>query len=101
VTALTTHVLDLAHGQPVAGMAVRLDRRAAGGSWEPIAAASTDEDGRVRAWPGAPELEPGQYRLTFLTGPHLDVEGSDAFYPEVSVVLQVADAARHHHVPLS
>jgi 5-hydroxyisourate hydrolase len=100
MTTISTHVLDLATGDPVAGMAVQLDRRTEDGGWVPLAAASTGEDGRVRAWPDLPELQPGQYRLTFMTGPHLDVEGSDAFFPEVAVVVRVTGAAPHHHVPL-
>jgi len=99
---ITTHVLDLAGGGPVAGLPVRLARRAdAGGDWQALAAAVTDEDGRVREWRDAgPELQPGQYRLTFQTGPFFAERNVDAFYPEVSVVFLVADIGEHHHVPL-
>jgi 5-hydroxyisourate hydrolase len=100
MTGLTTHVLDLAHGQPVAGMVVRLDLRGDQGSWQPLAAAATDEDGRINRWPGVTAFHAGLYRLTFLTGPHLDVEDEDAFYPEICVIVRVTDAARRHHVPL-
>jgi 5-hydroxyisourate hydrolase len=87
---ITTHVLDLAGGRPRAGVAVQLARRDVGG-WRPLAEAMTDEDGRVRDWPGAPEPTAGDYRLTFATG---------GFFPEVSVVFRVGDAGGHHHVPL-
>ena len=103
MTGITTHVLDVAEGRPVAGLEVRLDRHTGGeqdgatGAWHHLATAATDADGRVRDWPGAPEAEPGHYRLTFATGAHL---GPAAFYPEVTVVFAVADTARHHHVPL-
>lgn len=97
---ITTHVLDLARGGPVAGLAVELARRGSGGEWEPVAEAATDGDGRVRDWAGAPEPMPGHYRLRFATGPHLASQGAGAFYPEVSVVFSVAVAGEHHHVPL-
>jgi 5-hydroxyisourate hydrolase len=100
MTGLSTHVLDLAHGLPVAGMTVRLDHRGDQGGWEPLAAAATDADGRISRWPGVAEIAAGTYRLTFLTGPHLDVEDEDAFYPEIIVIVRLTDAARHHHVPL-
>jgi 5-hydroxyisourate hydrolase len=96
MTGITTHVLDVAGGRPVAGLTVQLARRTEPDGWELLAEAATDEDGRIRDWAGAPEPAPGQYRLTFATGQHL---GADAFYPEVAVVFRVADG-RHHHVPL-
>jgi 5-hydroxyisourate hydrolase len=90
--SLSTHVLDAAKGMPAAGVAVRLDRRDAGGGWTTLAEARTDADGRVREW-GA---EPGEgvHRLTFAT------EGLSDFYPEVTVAFTIDDPGRHHHVPL-
>ncbi len=101
MTGITTHVLDLVGGGPVPGLPVRLARRTDSGAWQQVAEAVTDEDGRVREWRDAGgELLPGQYRLTFLTGPHFVERNVDAFYPEVSVVFLVADVGEHHHVPL-
>jgi 5-hydroxyisourate hydrolase len=91
VNAITTHVLDLAGGRPRAGLPVALARRDASGGWRPLAESVTDADGRVRDWPHAPEPTPGDYRLTFAT---------TGFYPEVSIVFRVDDAAEHHHIPL-
>ncbi|HYW25617.1 MAG TPA: hydroxyisourate hydrolase [Terriglobales bacterium] len=89
MNAITTHVLDLAAGRPRAGLAVHLARREAG-VWRALADAVTDDDGRVRDWPGAPDPTAGDYRLTFVTG---------GYYPEVTVVFRV-DGAGRHHVPL-
>jgi 5-hydroxyisourate hydrolase len=86
---ITTHVLDLTLGRPVAGLTVRLERRDGEGSWRLRAEAATDGDGRVQDWPGAPALAPGPHRLTFLVG--------GAFYPEISVVFL---AEGRSHVPL-
>ncbi len=100
MTAITTHVLDLARGRPAAGLAVRLERRAGDGGWQLLGSRRTGEDGRVPEWPGAPEPARGVHRLTFATGPYFAETGTAAFYPEVSVVFDVADAGEHHHVPL-
>lgn len=93
MSGITTHVLDLARGRPGAGISVRLER-ADGGGWRELAVARTDDDGRVRDWPGSPGLAPGAHRLTFATAE------MTPFYPEVTVVFEVTDADRPYHVPL-
>ena len=46
------------------------------------------------------ELDPGEYRLEFATQPYFARSGLSAFYPEVTVVFSLEDAAGHVHVPL-
>lgn len=87
--SLSTHVLDNATGEPARGVPVRLERRD-GDGWATVAAGRTDTDGRVRDWPS----DVGVHRIVFDTAAH------SAFFPEVAVVFQVADADRHYHVPL-
>lgn len=89
--SLSTHVLDAAAGRPAEGLTVRLESRAADGSWILAATARTDADGRIRDWP-APGA--GVHRLVFDTG------ALSGFFPEVAVVFRVTDPAEHHHVPL-
>jgi 5-hydroxyisourate hydrolase len=111
VSAISTHVLDIAAGCPAAGMRVRLERvPSAGDETVPaapeIAAASTDADGRI---PGlGPEIvPPGTYRLIFDTGEYLarrrGVSGgstaAESFFPEVTVTFTVTEG-EHYHVPL-
>jgi 5-hydroxyisourate hydrolase len=101
LTALTTHVLDTARGEPAAGVSVRLDRMADAGP-EEIGRASTDADGRVRDL-GPDRLEPGTYRLVFGTGEYLartDPGRDGVFFPEVTVTFTVDGQAAHYHVPL-
>lgn len=100
MNSISTHVLDLATGRPAAGLAVRLERRAADGSWRILGEHTTDADGRVRDLVGAAGAAAGVHRLTFLTGPYLTARTGSAFYPEASVTFEVFDAATHHHVPL-
>jgi 5-hydroxyisourate hydrolase len=100
VSAVTTHVLDTALGQPAAGVRVRLERASGDDSavdGAVIGRASTDRDGRVTDL-GPAELEPGTYRLVFATGEYSRAQ--QPFFPEVTVTFTVADRDRHYHVPL-
>ena len=101
---LTTHVLDLAHGKPGAGMAVTLFRRVAD-RFERLASTVTNDDGRC----DAPLLEgnalkAGRYRLVFAAGAYFRLSGvalpEPAFVDEVVLDFGVADPAAHYHVPL-
>lgn len=89
---ITTHVLDTAQGKPASGIPVRLELREPDG-WTLIGDGLTDADGRLRTLVrGA--LRAGRYRLIFET------RAVSAFFPEVSISFEVADAAAHYHVPL-
>jgi 5-hydroxyisourate hydrolase len=111
VSAISTHVLDIAAGRPAAGMRVRLERVASAAEAETagpeqIAAATTDADGRIASL-GPEGIAPGTYRLIFDTGgyfarqPAGGASGTDlAFFPEVTVTFAVADGRDHYHVPL-
>ncbi|MDQ8045509.1 MAG: hydroxyisourate hydrolase [Solirubrobacteraceae bacterium] len=96
--SLSTHVLDTARGRPVESCPVVLERRE-GDAWVAVGIGRTDIDGRI------PELIPdgdaapgGRYRVTF------DLESTptvaDGWYPEVSIVVNLADGSGHSHVPL-
>jgi len=103
MTALSTHVLDLSTGRPAARVAVRLYRRASYADPLLVASAVTDTDGRARLIePGL--LAAGLYRLAFEIGDYFALAGaavSDPPFLDVVVIdFAVADAARHHHVPL-
>ena len=95
---VTTHVLDTTSGRPAAGVGVHLDRLDGPGS-TPLAAATTDADGRVRDW--LPDGVPaGRYRLVFETGAWFRAAGRETLYPEIVVHFQVGDGVPHYHVPL-
>jgi 5-hydroxyisourate hydrolase len=110
VSAISTHVLDIAAGCPAAGMRVRLERVASAGretvpGAAEIAAASTDADGRISGL-GPEIVPPGTYRLIFDTGGYLARRGvsgrsaaAETFFPEVTVTFTVTEG-EHYHVPL-
>jgi 5-hydroxyisourate hydrolase len=97
MSPITTHVLDTAAGRPAAGISVRLDKRAADGSFQPLASGRTDADGRCRDLLPAGAVEAGVYRLVFDTAAYLHGQG---FYPEVPIVFSIAAPTEHYHVPL-
>jgi 5-hydroxyisourate hydrolase len=94
--SLSTHVLDARTGLPAVAVAAKLESWA-GGGWISAAEGSTDADGRI-AQLGSPGA--GRHRITFDTGGYFAAHGVATFYPEVSVVFEITDPARHHHVPL-
>jgi 5-hydroxyisourate hydrolase len=98
VSTLSTHVLDSVSGTPAAGVTMTLDRRGDqdGSSWTRLGTATTDGDGRARAFP---ELQPGVHRLVFDTGSYFAASGRTGFYPEVAITFAVTEE-QHYHVPL-
>lgn len=98
MTHLTTHVLDATSGTPAEHVVVSLARHAPGGGTVHMAEGFTDADGRLEL--GPERLEPGMYALTFGTGAWFADRGTPTFYPLITVIFTVAEADRHHHVPL-
>jgi 5-hydroxyisourate hydrolase len=97
---LSTHVLDTVTGLPAADVSVRLESRAADGSWALAGAGRTDADGRLRDWLDPDVPAAGRHRLVFDTGAYLAAAGAPAFFPSVTVEFEVTAPAEHHHVPL-
>jgi 5-hydroxyisourate hydrolase len=79
---ISTHVLDTANGRPATGVRVELYR-----GDELVAAAETDEDGRIRE---LADVDPGTYRLVFYP--------PSPFFRRVELELDLGEG--HHHVPL-
>jgi 5-hydroxyisourate hydrolase len=100
VGAITTHVLDVATGQPAANVGVVLERRDRN-EWKQIGRGETNADGRLRTlMPDSVALEPGQYRLIFETGKYFAAQSIPTLYPSVIIVFEAATGERHYHVPL-
>jgi 5-hydroxyisourate hydrolase len=95
---ISTHVLDTATGAPAGGVPVRLEILHAEG-WEPLGEGATDGDGRLEDLGGEP-LDVATYRIRFDTKVYFQTKGERGFYPEVTVVFEVTEPGRRHHVPL-
>jgi 5-hydroxyisourate hydrolase len=99
LSPITTHVLDIARGQPAAGVPVVLEIEAAG-SWTELARGTTNADGRIGDLLPAGRLQKAVYRLRFDTAAYFQASGINGFYPSVAVVFEVREPGQHHHLPL-
>jgi len=95
---ISTHVLDLATGEPAEGISIALFRLTDAGVPELVAESETDGDGRVADLLGGVELTESDYQLAFDVGEY--AEEPDAFFQSVAVALRITDAERSYHVPL-
>ncbi len=81
--SVSTHILELAHGVPVAGVPVELYR-----AEDLVAAGETNQDGRIPEL--ASGLEAGVYRILF--------RPPSRFFRRVEFDVALEDG--HYHVPL-
>jgi 5-hydroxyisourate hydrolase len=95
---ISTHVLDLATGQPAPGVGVALFRLDADGSPELVSELQTDVDGRIGDLLDGAELEEGDYQLAFDVGGYAD--DPEAFFQSAALALRIGDTGRSYHVPL-
>ena len=96
---LTTHVLDVARGQPANALRVELYRLT--GGREKLADVLTNDDGRTSE-PILPQnaFSTGRYELLFHAGDYFRGTGQpDAFLAEVPVIFEMREDL-HFHVPL-
>jgi 5-hydroxyisourate hydrolase len=102
---LSTHVLDLMHGCPAAGMRVTLQALDGAGA-RTIKTLALNADGRADGGPllDATSIAAGRYRLVFAVAEYFRGRGVElpepAFIDEVPIEFGIADAAGHYHVPL-
>jgi len=100
MSAITTHVLDIARGRPAVGVPVTLEIEAAGG-WILLGKGTTNADGRVSEMLAREAaIEAGVYRLIFDTSRYFTANKVESFYPQVTVVFKIENPDQHYHVPL-
>ncbi|MDX6696282.1 MAG: 5-hydroxyisourate hydrolase [Blastocatellia bacterium] len=100
MSAITTHILDVARGRPAGGVPVVLEHESAG-EWTEIGSGRTDGDGRLKDLLADDfALTAGRYRLTFDTAAYFFAQQTESFYPAVTIAFIVRDEAEHYHVPL-
>ena len=98
--SISTHVLDTRLGRPAAGIRVYLERRERD-EWRAAGSGETNDDGRVpNLLPESASAAPGEYRLTFQTGPYFAASATETLYPVVCIVFEAAAGQTHYHVPL-
>jgi len=95
---ISTHVLDLATGDPAPGVGVALFRLADDGRPELISELETDDDGRIGDLLDGLPLAEGDYQLAFDVGGYAD--DPDGFFQSAAYALRVTDSGRSYHLPL-
>jgi 5-hydroxyisourate hydrolase len=96
---LSTHVLDIARGQPASGMQVEL-WSLNGTERTLLKSVRTNADGRTDApLLDAAEMRAGEYELVFCVGDYFGATGP-RFLDKVPVRFGLADASASYHVPL-
>ncbi len=100
MSAITTHILDIARGQPAVGVAVRLEIFD-GENWRVLGEGTTDEDGRVSdLLADDVALNETTHRLTFAVGDYFAELEIDSFHPRATIEFVVRSTTQHYHVPL-
>jgi len=95
---LSTHVLDVTHGRPAAGVSVRLEFKAAEG-WREAGSGVTNEDGRIASL-SPDQLTAGSYRIEVDVGAYFQRCATEFFFSTVSLTFTIKGPAQHCHVPL-
>ena len=99
--SVSTHVLDIAQGQPAEEVPVRLERREASGNWKLVRSGRTERDGRcTQLLPDGEALTTGTYRLSFDTAAYFRKRKVEGLYPSVEIVFEVRSGDKRFHLPL-
>ncbi len=107
MSQITTHILDTTLGKPAVAVTVTLAQQV-DGEWVELAAAATDENGRVAALLADRNtaLPAGQYKLSFNTGDYYQSRNRNCnhntpcFYPRVEIIFSIRGDGQHYHIPL-
>lgn len=97
---VSTHILDIALGQPAAGVPTTLAHMSEG-LWVALSETLTDADGRCRQLlsSGTP-VQPGIYRIHFATSVYYAKQELAGLYPYVEIAFEVSNSEQHYHIPL-
>ena len=95
---ITTHILDTGTGRPASGVKATLEAKSASG-WQEIGSGVSDADGRIGNL-GPVQVEAGHYRVSFETGDYFGKQGTESFFPAVSIEFFAKNTDEHYHVPL-
>ncbi|MDL4841020.1 hydroxyisourate hydrolase [Aquibacillus rhizosphaerae] len=105
MAGLTTHILDLTHGQPASNVKVDLYLVISESNRQYVKSAITNADGRLdQAFLKSEEMEMAQYEIVFHIGDYynrMDLNLNEpVFLNRVPVQFGISDVEAHYHVPL-
>ncbi|RUR70341.1 hydroxyisourate hydrolase [Variovorax guangxiensis] len=98
MTGISTHVLNITNGRPLAGLQVELYDMATTPPTR-LNSTRTNADGRTDApMLAAKDARTGHFELRFHVGDHF--KAADGLSDVVPVRFSIFDAAQHYHVPM-
>ena len=98
MTGISTHVLDITNGRPLAGLQVELYDMATTPPTR-MNSTRTNADGRTDApMLSAKDARTGHFELRFHVGDHF--KAADGLSDVVPVRFSIFEAAQHYHVPM-
>lgn len=97
---LSTHVLDLTHGRPAAGMEIELWFLAE--ETKQLKVVRTNQDGRTdEPLLATAEMRAGDYQLVFKIKDYFATHGVDCpFFVYAAIFFRISDPNASYHVPL-
>jgi 5-hydroxyisourate hydrolase len=98
---ISTHILDIVHGKPARGVALRLEKQQTAGDWQLLNSAHTDQDGRcTQLLPDGEALSAAVYRLIFDSRSYYATQQIGPLYPAIEVTFQAREGESHFHIAL-
>lgn len=108
MSGITSHILDLTHGQPASDVTIDLyfsESLESRGNWKWLITANTNSDGRLdQPLLSGKEMKRGHYELIVHIGDYFRSKALDlpdpSFLEQVPIRFGVANPFGHYHVPL-
>lgn len=101
VYQLSTHILDINRGLPVASVKVKLYRQDKRDQpWQLVAESQTDKAGRIGNFLPGKQSHAGMYKLQFATQAYFASQGLTSLYPYIEVIFMITGET-HYHIPLT
>lgn len=98
---LSSHILDVSKGLPVAGVKIKLEKyNDQKKIWSFVDEKNTDSNGRISDFLASEKDNLGIYKLTYYTSDYFKKNKTESFYPFIEVVFEIKDK-NHYHVPIT
>ena len=97
---LSTHILDVATGQPAIKVPIELYQLDKNDLWRTVSKKETDSNGRIKDFLPTNSDNKGTYKLKFDTKSYFNQKRTESLYPFVEIVFEIKDNS-HYHIPLT
>jgi len=98
---LSSHILDVSKGLPVAGVKIKLEKyNKQSKIWTFVDEKNTDPNGRISDFLPSEKDNLGIFKLTYYTSDYFKKDHIESFYPFIEVVFEIRNK-NHYHVPIT